>query len=129
MTMPYEIEWVPSGVVIEYSGVVLAGDIDDSNQALYEDARFGDCSYQIFNFDSADITKITLDHVGRTAVTDAQVSLQFPNFVVAIVTNQAMGDALVFHYKMLARTNHMKWEIERFDTVDEALKWCKSASS
>lgn len=123
--MSFEIKWLTKGLVVEFKGSVTISDINAMNEALYSDSRFETCLYQMFDFISADLSGIKLDELTETAKNDADMSHEFPTPAVAIISQQPIGGALAYHYKMLAEAHRMVWEIQIFRTMSDAEKWCE----
>ena len=121
--MSFEIRWQSKGVLVAFRGVIPIEELDEANETLYGDIRFTNCLYQIFDFGLADLSQIKLVDVAETAAVDASISQAFPNPSFAIVTQQPIGEALVFHYKMMWEAHHMKWEIKMFRNVEDAYTW------
>lgn len=123
--MSFEIKWLAKGLVVEFEGNVTIGDINAMNEVLYNDVRFESCLYQMFDFISADLSGIKIAELTETARNDAEMSQEFPTPAVAIVSQQPVGGALAYHYKMLAEAHGMVWEIQIFRTMSDAEKWCE----
>jgi len=124
--MSYQIEWGKNGVVVEFEGATSIESIDEAGQDVYKDPRLSHCSFILFNFDLADLSEITLEQIRGTADADHNRSLEFPNPVLIIVSNQPIADALVFHYKLSAESSGVKWEIKLFGSSKEAFQWCRN---
>lgn len=105
--VPLQITTDLLGVVVKFNGVVTISDITDMNEALYSDARFETCRYQMFDFISADLSGIRIDALNETARNDAEMSQEFPAPAVAIISQQPIGGALAYHYKMLAEAHRI----------------------
>lgn len=122
--MSFEIKWQTKGLVVKFKGDVTIQEIDAMNEALYSDARFENCRYQMFDFISADLSGIKIDELNETARNDAEMSQAFPTPAVGIISQQPIGGALAYHYKMLAEAHRIVWDIQIFRTLADAEKWC-----
>lgn len=121
--MAYTIAWHAQGAIIAYSGRVALEDLMAATQALYTDPRYSDCRFQIADFSLADFSHISLDHIQAIAASDAAASQMLPNIPSAIVTQHPIGEALAFHYRMIAEAHQVKWDIQLFPVLREALRW------
>ncbi|KZX73625.1 hypothetical protein A3715_08480 [Oleiphilus sp. HI0009] len=120
----YKIGWIKNGVLVEFVGETSIEDIDEANQKLYEDERLYSCLFVVFNFDSADLSKVTLEQVRITVESDRNISLEFPDPILVITSNHPITDALIFYYQLTAESFDVKWDIKRFGSVKDALRWC-----
>lgn len=124
--MAYQISWLERGVVLDFVGDISIEEIDQAGQALYDNERFLSCRYQLFNFDLADLSGVTLEQIRNTAQVDTEASSKYPTPSLAVVSRQAIADALIFHYKQAAEGLQIKWDIRIFKTTEEAYRWCDS---
>lgn len=126
--MNYQIEWCEKGVVVECSGPAAVEEIDQIGNELYQDERFAGCQYQIFDLSEAELSKISLAQIRNTAELDHLASLKYPSPNLAIVSQKASAEALLFHYKLAAEVLGIKWRIALFHSREEALLWVENLS-
>lgn len=119
----YQIEWCDQGVVVECSGLAVVQELDQVGSELYQDERFAGCHYQIFDLSKAELSKISLAQIRNTAELDYLASLKYPSPNLAIVSQNASAEALLFHYKLAAEVLGIKWRIGLFHSREEALSW------
>jgi hypothetical protein len=124
--MSYEIKWLRDGVVVKFSGIVSESDLVTSNEHLYTNTQFPSYAYQIFDFEDADLSSLELGFVTNLAISDADKSRSIIMPALAIVTRQAIGEALLFHYRLLADSLGIKSDMKAFETFDIAFEWAAS---
>lgn len=124
--MSYQIKWFGRGVEIEFDGQVEIEEIDEAGMQLYDDARFPECVYQVFDLSRAELSAISLEQIRNTAHVDQLASFKFPSPDLAIVSNKASSEALLFHYKYAAESLGIKWDIQTFRSLEAARVWCKT---
>lgn len=124
--MSHQITWLGQGVEIGFVGKIDKEEIDKTGMQLYDNARFPDCAYQIFDLTKAELTGISLGQIRNTAYIDQLASIKFPSPDLAIVSNKASSEALLFHYKYAAEASGIKWDIQTFRSLDAARVWCKT---
>lgn len=123
----YQIDWLEDGVVIDCTGVIAVNELDDVSALLYQDPRFEACRYQLFDLSDAELSQVSLANMRNTAELDQAASLKFPFLRLAIVSQKASSEALLFHYKLAAEVLGIKWEIKSFARKDQALEWAQSS--
>jgi hypothetical protein len=126
--MAYLITWYDKGVSVDFDGDVSTDEINKAGQCLYDDPRFAECRYQLFNFETADLSGIALEEISDTVQRDTEASSKYPSPSLAIVSRQASADALMFHYKLAAESSNLRWEIKIFRKSEEAYAWCRTIS-
>lgn len=126
--MSFTINWTAFGVICTFEGIISMDGLNRAGEVICLDRRFKRCLYQVHDFSLADTSVINLSEIYELAKLDADISQQFPNAAVALVTrpDQSLAEALIFHYRMLVKSQRMKWEVKLFNNIKEARTWCDS---
>ena len=121
MIMPYTTEWQENGIWWTYCGVVTAKEVLECNLEIYGDDRFDSLTYELMDLSQAERLELTEAQVKKIAYLDKAAARSNPNMRVALVSKMDLIKEL---FEMYAKySEESPWEIENFETVEEARKW------
>ena len=121
--MPFSCHWEPKGVYLKFSGIVSEQEIFDSDDAMYDDPRFADIDY--FIWDACDVTSLVMSsvQVDITAVRDMAISLKKDRLKCAFVATEQMIINQLQHYLEKSLLLRSQWQLALFENVEQARKW------
>ncbi|WDE00805.1 hypothetical protein [Thalassomonas actiniarum] len=123
--MPYTCTWESRGVHIKFTGVVTLQEVCDSDDAMYEDPRFAQIDY--FIWDAGEVTSLALSdtQVDITAVRDMRVSLKKDSLKCAFIAKEQRLVKQLEQY--LAKSQGLKicWQMALFNDITRARQWLK----
>jgi hypothetical protein len=119
--MPFQIHWVPKGVIWDYEGEITPSDILASNESVYGDARFDALRFEIANFLSVSPAKFSPKDVRLIAAMDRAAALTNPSVRVALVAvDSNVRDLLTVYCEGL---NGSPWQAKVVSSLVEAACW------
>lgn len=121
--MPYEIHWEPTGVRWIYRGTLSDEDVLESNREVNEDPRFERILYQIVDLRAVERFAATAATVREVSRTDTNLSADNPQIRVAMVANTDLTRGMAQVYQLACGED--AWDVEVFDTIEEAREWLK----
>ncbi len=124
--MSYQITLKEKGTIVECSGTLSIQEINEANGLLHGHARFDEHTYQIWNYENADLSQITEDEMVEPAATDWAATISVPKMKVALVVRDDHAVKLCEHYIERSKEYTSKWECQLFDSMDDALEWVES---
>ncbi|WP_281556871.1 hypothetical protein [Thalassomonas sp. RHCl1] len=121
--MPYTCTWETRGVYIKFSGVVTLNEVCDSDDAMYEDPRFAEIDY--FIWDAGDIISLALSdtQVDITAVRDLRASLQKDSLKCAFIAKEPRLVKQLEQYLEKSRALKICWQMALFNDISRARQW------
>ena len=110
------------GIIITFSGIVEADEIDKLQRLIHSDESFPQLSYQIWDFSKSEEINITIDQIQHFATQTAIASSKNPKLRLAIIPRKSSHNVLgkTFH------TFEKAWganESKNFGDVDAARDW------
>ena len=113
------------GIVIHFSGIVEADEVDKLQEHIHADEAFPQLRYQIWDFSQAGKINISIDHIQHFATQTAIASDKNPKLRIAIISRKNSHNVLgkTFH------TFEKVWgacESKSFRDIDTARDWCMS---
>lgn len=102
--MPFELAWEPRGVVITYSGMIVAEEVLDCHRRIAADARFDDLRYAIvdtlpvrsISMSDADVEEIDA-YLRGPAFTNPNIAVAFVATLPDVLRALTYYDALADH--------------------------------
>jgi hypothetical protein len=122
--MAFDIKWIGNNAIVTMTGEVDFSEIDMANGMLYGDARFEHMNYQIFDLGNAEIIKLKAHDFELIGALDKNSSIWNGKMKVAVVFKDDGMIKLIEVYKNAMKDT--EWEIEVFNTLEDAQKWCES---
>jgi len=122
--MPYETHWEPTGVRWVYRGTLTEEEVLRSNQEVYEDPRFRSIRYQLVDLRGVERFTAGSAIVRGVSRKDAAYVPYNPHIRVALVANTDLTRGMATVYRLACGDD--AWDVEIFDTVDDARAWLKS---
>ena len=121
--MKYKIEWTHNNPMITFHGDISFQDLYPVDGKIYGDSRFEMMKYIIYNL--LDANSFYLNHLDLKVIStlDKSASRWNKKIKLACVSQDNNTKKVTLEYKNLMVDSN--WEIGLFDTVDEALAWCK----
>ena len=114
-----------TGIVVTFSGIVEADDVDKLQSKIHTDESFPQLRYQIWDFSKAEEINISIDQIQHFATQTAIASTENPKLRIAIIPRKTSHNILgkTFHtFENLWGTNESK----SFGDIDTAREWCIS---
>ena len=121
--MPYKLTWEDRGVVAQYWGVITCDVLFQSNEEQKLDPRDDHNEYALGVFSNSVVFDVSGPELRRIAAMDAAASQTKPNFVVAIVAEQAVIHGLANMYRLQHEAVGGQWNTNFFTTEEEARRW------
>jgi len=126
--MPHKLINEPDGlgVIIYFTGIIEAEEINNLHTQLKSDELFLQSRYQIWDFSNAEKLNISIEHLRHFAQQDAIAAKQNPNLKIAIIPRKST-------HKGLDRTFHIlegvwgAYESKTFWDVNTAKEWARSS--
>ena len=122
--MSYELSKESNGlgIVITFSGIIEAAEIDKLQKQINSDGLFHQLRYQIWDFSKAEEINISIDQIQHFAMQTAVASSENPKVRIAIIPRKSSHNVLgkTFH------TFEKAWgsnESKNFGDVDAARDW------
>jgi hypothetical protein len=112
------------GIVIAFSGIIEADEVDKLQGQINSDELFSQLRYQIWEFSKAEEINISIDQIQHFAMQTAVSSSENPKMRIAIIPRKTSHNILgkTFHtFENLWGANESK----SFGDVDTAREWCK----
>lgn len=125
--MPYRTTWEAQGILWEFFGRVTAQEIQEANEAFYNDGRSDRAKYQII--DAARVTEVEWEEkkITLTAAYDIGATRTIRTMKVAYVAeNEEVVDRLEKYIEISRRLNS-NWSFKGFRDLDSARAWAKPA--
>ncbi|WDE03631.1 hypothetical protein SG34_019905 [Thalassomonas viridans] len=121
--MPYFCTWEAKGVYLRFSGVVTLAEVTESDDAMYEDPRFADIDY--FIWDASKVTSLSLSdtQVDITAVRDMRVSLKKDRLKCAFIATEQRLIKQLEQYLEKTKALKICWQMALFQDIDRARQW------
>ncbi len=117
--MAYETVWEDGGIYWKYSGLVNGEEILEASTKIYGDRRFDEIDYKLVDFIDVEDISISIEQVSLIAFQHKAAEQINPLVRTAIVISFKCDLA----EKFAAFFKDSKWEVELFETVDEANKF------
>jgi hypothetical protein len=111
------------GIVVAFSGIVKADEVDKIQEQIHSDELFPKLRYQIWDFSAAEDIIITIDEIQHFAMRTAAASGDNPKMRIAIIPRKTSHNILgkTFHtFENLWGANESK----SFQDIDDARDWC-----
>jgi hypothetical protein len=111
------------GIVITFSGMVDADEVDKLQEQIHSDELFPQLRYQIWDFSGAEEIIISIDQIQHFAMQTAVSSSENPKLRIAIIPRKTSHNILgkTFHsFENLWGSNESK----SFQDIDDAREWC-----
>jgi hypothetical protein len=111
------------GIVITFSGIVEADEVDKLQEQIHSDELFPKLRYQIWDFSGAEEIIISIDQIQHFAMQTAVSSSENPKLRIAIIPRKTSHNILgkTFHtFENLWGSNESK----SFQDIDTAREWC-----
>jgi hypothetical protein len=110
------------GIVIDFSGIVEADEIDKLQGQIHSDKSFPQLRYQIWDFSKAEEINISIDQIQHFAAQTAIASSKNPKLRISIILRKTSHNTLgkTFH------TFEKAWganESKSFGDIDTAREW------
>ena len=123
--MSYKINIEDRGVYCIFSGTFTNDDLMNCNNEISTIPHFSELEYEIVNFNNVIEFPIESNVIRVIAEQDAELYKINSNIKVAIVANQNVMKGLTNMYKTYFEIsgNDISWEIEIFDTIEDAREW------
>lgn len=112
------------GMVITFSGIVEADEVDKLQAQINSDESFPVLRYQIWDFSKAEDINISIDQIQHFAMEAAVSSGKNPKLRIAIIPRRTSHNILgkTFHtFEKVWGSN----ESQSFGDVDTAREWCQ----
>jgi len=112
------------GIIISFSGIVEADEVDKLQEQINSDELFPRLRYQIWDFSQAEEIIISIDEIQHFAMQAAVSSSENPKMRIAIIPRKTSHNILgkTFHtFENLWGANESK----SFKDIDTAREWCK----
>ncbi len=111
------------GIVVTFSGIVEADEVDKLQSKIHADESYPQLRYQIWDFSRAEEINISIDQIQHFATQTAIASTENPKLRIAIIPRKTSHNILgkTFHtFENLWGTNESK----SFGDIDTAREWC-----
>jgi len=112
-----------TGIVVTFSGVVQADEVDKLQSKIHADESFPLLRYQIWDFSGAKEINISIDQIQHFATQTAIASSDNPKLRIAIIHRKTSHNILGKTFQ----TFENMWgpnESKSFGDIDEAREWC-----
>ena len=125
--LSYKVLWEYEGFKIITEGI-FGNDFLDASIKATTDPRFIDAKYAIVNFLNVDTFPIESNIIRQIAESDTRAYKVNPKMKLAVLSNKLVMAGIVNMYITYfeLNNNEQRWELEIFETVDEARKWINS---
>jgi len=113
------------GIVINFSEIIEADEIDELQKQINSDESFPQLLYQIWDFSKAEEINISIDQIQHFAMQTAVASSKNPKIRIAIIPRKSS-------HNILGKTFHTfeevwgAYESKSFRDVETAREWGKS---
>ncbi|MBC8440901.1 MAG: hypothetical protein H8D87_14625 [Deltaproteobacteria bacterium] len=123
--MAYEIIWETKGAQFVFKEGASYEEVWHANNEFVLDARFPNTMSVLYNLIDAKKFSIKPKDIKKTAEMDAKLYEINPDIKIAIVGTLAVMKVIICMYKVYLRLalNGKIWEIETFNSIDDARKW------
>ena len=119
--MPFANKWKDNMIERVATGKVTGEEIIQSSLDMYGDERFDRLRYGLVDFTQAESFEMDNKETKIVAYMDKAAARSNPNLKIAIVAPQDVINKLANAYATFGEVS--PWEIEVFDTLDEARQW------
>jgi hypothetical protein len=124
--MLYKLTWSKAGTVAEFFGKITLDTILEVDQKHYNDPRFDDIRYELYDFTQADLSGVHVSDVQVPAAYDFGASHINRSIKVASVATDPHAIELCEHYISVSKGINSSWSFAIFDDRESALEWCTS---
>lgn len=124
--MLYKLTWNKEGTVAEFFGKISLDTILEVDQKHYNDPRFDEIRYELYDFTQADLSGVYICDVQVPAAYDYGASHINRYIKVASVATDPHAIELCKHYINVSKGINSSWSFGIFEDRESALKWCTS---
>ena len=124
--MLYKLTWDKAGTVAEFFGRITLDTILEVDQMHYNDPRFDEIHYELYDFSQADLSEVHISDVQVPAAYDFGASHINRCMKVASVATDPHAIELCKHYINVSKGVNSSWSFAIFDDRESALEWCTS---
>lgn len=121
--MPYIHKWKGTGVVREFSGLIDAIQILNSNLELHR--QFSDIHYVINDFTRISEVTITAEQTKAFSSSDEMIAYTKGNLNIAIVISEEFLPLALAYQKQMVDSS---FTCQIFKNMDEAEQWCRTST-
>ena len=116
--------WNKAGTVAEFFGKITLDTILEVDQKHYNDPRFDEIRYELYDFAQADLSEVRISDVQVPAAYDFGASHINRRIKVASVATDPHAIELCKHYISVSKGVNSSWSFPIFDNRESALEWC-----
>lgn len=121
--MSYKNIWEKNGIYQSFHGIVIAQEVYDANNEVYEDPRFSDIKYAIWDSSGIDQLNMNKNEATVPAIYNKGASLYVRNIKQALIVKNEHTKGLCTHYIDLSRRLSTPWKFKLFDSIEDARRW------
>jgi hypothetical protein len=110
------------GIVIAFTGVVQAQDVDKLQKQINSDDGFTQLRYQIWDFSKADEINISMDEIQDIAMQTAVAASRNPKLRIAIIPRKTSQNVLGKTFQTFEKV-WGPYEAKSFRDIDLARDW------
>jgi uncharacterized protein (DUF2342 family) len=120
--MSYKFHWAENNVHVIFKGDIDFDEIVEVANTIIGSPKFDLMKYAIFDYLNVNKYDLKIDDIEAIASLNKHASLWNEKIRLALVDNEVYITKMLKEYiKMM---NGVKWQIKRFDTLEESLIWC-----
>lgn len=121
--MPHQTRWEGEGFIAEFSGEVLAWEIEAVNNEFTGNSRFDEVRYSLWDMSRITRLDMTGADVDDAAATDKGASMIKHVLRGAIVVPEGQVRDLVDRYLLVSGELENSWDTRLFGDVEAARRW------
>jgi len=127
--MPHETIWEEEGINWKFHGIVNTEEVHEADAEVYDDARFDDLKY--FIWDATDMEKLEFEDldVVSIAAKDTVAASYKKRFKGALIVKDAQISKTLDQYIHEKQALGSSWEIKKFRTIKDAREWIGCAEA
>ncbi len=122
--MLYKLTWNKEGTVAEFFGRITLDTIMEVDQKHYNDPRFDEICYVLYDFTQADLSEVYLSDIQVPAAYDFGASHINRKIKVAAVATDPHTIELCKHYISVSKGISSSWSFDIFEDRASAFAWC-----
>jgi len=112
------------GMLVQCTGTIVGAEIIEANEQLYSEQNQDSLAYQLWDFTASENVDLSLEDAQILARQDSQIAKQYPNMVIAIVTQDDLLFGTCRYYEGYVTTDAIKTRV--FRSRNDAESWIKA---
>ncbi|WP_431159378.1 hypothetical protein [Winogradskyella poriferorum] len=119
--MPYRFDWNKESALVTFHGEVTYADIESADEALFNDPRFDNLDFIVYDLLTIDDLDVTDHNLQVTSAINSSASQWNRKLKMAFVAKDGyVLEAVERFIELMQKSN---WKIRVFGSLKDAFKW------